>query len=180
MPDTYKVTLTNAPARHYYGMIARYGEFEYTGTGPDKTPIKFVQRISFMERTLSKNFNILDRPVPVHIGHPDFDDNLHKSNDDMPNIGYATSVVYKEDGIYAHLSIFSGAPLELPKFCSAFWMLGANLDDFDKERNMQIAYPVLLKSIGLTNKPNIDVVPIELISSFDGSDVGLEADILPE
>lgn len=97
--------------------------------------------------------------VPFYVGHPDVR-GLGNEYTDKKAYGWINALESREDGLYGQVK-WNAAGTELVanahyKFFSPYW----DAEEIGQEGGKRVFRPVKLMSVGLTNEPNIPVLPL--------------------
>jgi hypothetical protein len=151
--------------------LSPFGRFEHTKgyqkVDPESASAMVNNFNSFLSR-LGRRF----AGVPFYVGHPDVPE-WQNYYSDKRAYGWVTELIAKEDGLYGKVK-WSKAGQEILenahfKFLSPFWEAAK----ISEENGRGVYRPSRLISVGLTNEPNLPVLPLA-----NNSDQSLELDNL--
>jgi hypothetical protein len=176
-----------APSEDGWIQLVPYGDYPHSGPlGGDGKPLKkngkvlypvgVVQRLdNEAAKVLVDQFNSVAAKLarafvglPWYIGHPDLDPVKYP---DSKSYGWIKDLANRDDGLYAKVDWNPGGKELIEgksfKLFSPFFSRGEDTGEkLPNGRN--VIRPTLLKSVGFTNNPNIDVIP--LANAADGDD----------
>jgi hypothetical protein len=171
-----------APGEDGWAMIAPYGD--YPGMASIPQPDGSLRRVHALQRldpqaaeSMVRNFKSLWGRVkqyitgtPIYLGHPDGLGVGHKYPDKTPK-GMFTDIEARAAGLFGK-PVFTNEGLELlGKFpaLSGRWTAEEIGEEERDGQRVKVFRPDVLKSAGLTDKPNL---PVELLNEFEAAEQG--------
>jgi len=171
-----------APGDDGWAMIAPYGDYPGMATiteeNGSRTRVRALQRLDrqaadAMVRNFKSMWGRVKRYVtgtPIFLGHPDGAGVGHKYPDKTPK-GMFADIEARDTGLFGK-PVFTNEGIELlPKFpaLSGRWTATEIGEEVHQGERVKVFRPDVLKSAGLTNKPNL---PVELLNELEAAEQG--------
>jgi phage I-like protein len=155
----HKQLTTNSYSLKNMIMLSPLGDFPHA-RGMQRIDAKSVAALVEDFGSLRARLGRLFVGVPFYIGHPDVP-GLEKEYPDRKAYGWVMALAQKEDGLYANVKWSKAGKETIAeghyRFLSPYWSAMPVADGSGE----MIYRPNKLLSVGLTNNPNLPVLPLE-------------------